>query len=127
MLNELIPLARTLPVKSDEKNLARLKHVKRYGILLHIVDGNEIVGFVEAYRLKEIPAFPVVPWPIDDPGGKYLYVWAAACKNGYVKKLRALRLKFNQCEWLCWHRRKYNNRLHKERINHVPEIIIPVL
>jgi hypothetical protein len=114
-MTSLLELANRLPT-TEEKNIKRISHVLEHGHLVEMKDGNKLVGYAEVYRLKDIPKFPVVPWPKDDPDGEYLYCWAASCERGRIKELIQIgKRRFRLCRWICYHRHKRNNKLHIER------------
>ena len=116
-MKQLIELARGLPIKEDSENFRRINHAIYFGHILLIKEHGRIVGYAEVYRVKESPAYPVTPWPIDDPAGKILYCWAAACEKGYIKKLIDLAKRtFPEVNFICWHRHKRNNKIHLERV-----------
>lgn len=117
MMNDLLALSNRLPTKIPVDHAARIKHCIEHGHIVCLIDNGEVVGYAEVYLLNKPPQYPVIPWPISNPNGEYMYCYAAVCKPGRIKELIKLGKKtFAHCKWLCYHRRKHNNRLHIERI-----------
>jgi hypothetical protein len=116
-LLDILILARRLPCKDDVKNYKRIGHVLTHGHLVVLKVDGEIKGFAECYRMKEIPSFPVMPLPVDDPDGKILYCWSAACERNFIRQLIELgKYNFQTCTHICWHTHRRKNALHLERI-----------
>lgn len=116
-LSEILLLARSLPCKDDAKNYQRIGHVIKHGHLVVLKVEGEIVGFAECYRMKNVPKFPVMPLPVDDPKGKILYCWAAVAKRNHVRNLIILgKRTFPYCSAIVWHTHRRKNALHLERI-----------
>lgn len=110
---ELVELARRLPVKDDAKNIERLAHTERHGFIVKLGVGPDLIGYAEVYRVKEIPSYPVIPYPIDDEDGKILYCFAAVCEDGFIKELVKLGFdRFHDIEMIAYHRRKHDNKLY---------------
>jgi len=119
-LETLVTLARRLPEDDDRENLKRIHHTQKYGHLIVLKEQGKIVGYAEGYRMDHVPDHPVLPLPKDNPDGKYVYCWAAVCEPGYLRKLIQMgKRTFKDCDWICWHTSRKNNRLHAERISHV--------
>ena len=115
LINEAYKLSNRLPMEQQE-NLQRLNHVSKHGHLVFLFSEGRTVGYAEVFRMKEPPAYPAIPWPVDDPQGLFAYVFAAVCEVGFVKDLLEIGAKtFNSCEWICYHRAKRNNKLNVER------------
>jgi hypothetical protein len=111
---EIVALARRLPVRNDEKNIARLMHTEKHGHIVTLKVGGDLLGYAEVYRLKEIPTYPVIPFPVDDPEGKILYCFAAVCERGFIKDLMKLGFDiFKGVDRIVYHRRKHGNRLYQ--------------
>ncbi len=116
-LLDILILARRLPCKDDVKNYQRIGHVLNHGHLVVLKVDGQIVGFAECYRMKEIPSFPVMPLPKDDPEGKILYCWSAVADRNYIRALIALgKRTFPNCSEIAWHTHRRKNALHLERI-----------
>ena len=114
---DVLILARKLPCKDDAKNYERIGHVLNHGHLVVLKVDGEIKGFAECYRMKEIPSFPVMPLPKDDPEGKILYCWAASCFPRFIRQLIELgKRTFPTLEVIAWHTHRRKNTLHLERI-----------
>lgn len=111
---ELVDLARRLPAKDDSKNLDRIRHAFANGHLVILRVGNDILGYAEVYRMKEIPSYPVIPYPVDDIDGDILYCFAAVCNPGFVKDLIKLGFDtFSTVNSIVYHRRKHGNKVYK--------------
>lgn len=116
-LSDILVMARRLPCKDDVKNYQRIGHVLTRGHLVVLKVDGVIVGFAECYRMKEIPSFPVMPLPVDDPEGKILYCWAAVANRNFIKQLIELgKRTFPNCSAIAWHTHRRKNALHLERI-----------
>ena len=106
----VLDLMDRLPVDRDE-NLERLAHTHTYGHILELIEDGELKGYGEVFRLKSVPVYPVIPWPKDDPEGKFLYCFSAVCEKGYIRKLIELGKKtFPECD-IIYHREKKNHQL----------------
>lgn len=115
-IDDILELAERLPVKSRVNHAARIAHCLEHGHLIQLCEGDRIVGYAEVYILNSPPGYPVVPYPVNEAYGDYIYCWAAVCEKGYIRKLiETGKRTFNRCRWLCYHRRKRNNALHIER------------
>lgn len=112
MMQEILDLADELPT-SRKRNLARLLHCGQYGYLVQVIENGELKAYGEGYLLNKIPTYPVVPWPKNEPDGRYLYCYAAVAKKGYLKKLIELgRRTFPNVKAICYHRHKKNHKLY---------------
>ena len=109
---ELIVLARRLPVKDDFRNWRRIHHAKIFGHVLIVRQEGRIVGFAELYRMRYAPDYPVKPWPKDDPEGKVLYCYAAVCEKGFIRELINLAHRTFPGLRIEYHRRKHGNKLY---------------
>src|ERR1700675_3083402 len=84
---QILELAQKLPDVSYNENIERLEHVKKHGHILILRDEGRVVAYAGLYRMKEAPPYPVIPYPVDDPEGEYLYCYAASCEKGRIKEL----------------------------------------
>lgn len=111
---DLLDLARRLPLKDDSKNLERIRHANNNGHLVILRVGRDILGYAEVYRVKEIPNYPVIPYPKDDVDGNILYCFSAVCERGFIKDLIKLGFdSFLTVDSIVYHRRKHGNRVYK--------------
>lgn len=111
---QLVNLARRLPVKDDTENLERITHTRNHGHIVILSVGRDILGYAEVYRVKEIPSYPVIPYPVDDADGKILYCFAAVCEKGFISDLVRLGFDtFSGVETIAYHRNKHGNKLYK--------------
>lgn len=114
----LIDFLNQLPA-TYESTKKRLAHCQKYGKIIFLFKRDVLVGYAELYQLKEIPKFPVIPWPKNDESGEFLYCFATACRPGQIRDLKKLAFRyFPNCKYLCYHRLKRRNKLHIERIHH---------
>lgn len=114
LTEELVSLARRLPIHDDEENRERILHADKYGHIVILNVGPHILGYAECYRVKEIPSYPVIPYPIDDVDGKILYCFAMVCEKGFCKDLIQLGFDtFINVETIAYHRNKHGNKLYK--------------
>lgn len=113
---DIICLAGLLPCGTEENRL-RIEHCRKFGKILKVFHKDELVGYAEVYVMKAPPSYPVIPWPVNDFSGEYLYCYAAACFKGNIKKLWDLAKKeFPSVKYICYHRLKYQNKIHIERL-----------
>ena len=111
----MLDLMDRLPCTREE-NESRLEHTRRNGHVLVLRDGEKISGIAELYRMSYAPDYPV-GWPVDDPNGKILYCYSAACRRNRIKELiKMAKQKFHDCVYIAWHRDKKNHKLYLERI-----------
>lgn len=112
--SQLLQFARRLPVQDDAENLERLHHAEKFGHLVILRVAGDILGYAEVYRMKEIPKFPVIPFPKDDVDGKILYCFAMVCERGFCKDLIKLGFDtFIGIDTIAYHRNKHGNKLYK--------------
>lgn len=112
--DKLIKFARRLPVQDDIENLERLRHADKFGHIIILRVAGDILGYAECYRMKEVPKYPVIPYPIDDVDGKILYCFAMVCERGFCKDLIKLGFDtFINVETIAYHRNKHGNKLYK--------------
>lgn len=112
---DFIDLAKRLP--TDEDPIPRLDHVHKNGHFLYLKISGQLKGYAELYVLNDVPEYPVIPWPKNEQGGKFLYCFAAVCEKGYIKDLIDMAKRtFKDCKYLCYHRHKRGNALHIERM-----------
>lgn len=111
---ELLEMARRLPVTDISENLERLRHTRKFGHIVILKVGRDILGYAECFRVREIPTYPVIPYPIDDVDGKILYCFAAVCEKGFILDLIRLGFDtFSGVETIAYHRNKHGNKLYK--------------
>lgn len=92
----------------------RLAHVEKFGNIVILKVGPDLLGYAEVYRLKEYPDYPVIPYPVDDVDGKILYCFAMVCENGFAKDLIKLGFDtFPSIDTIAYHRWKHGNKLYK--------------
>ena len=112
----VLDLMDRLPVEREE-NVERLNHTLRHGHLLLLKEEGEVKGCAELFRVKRVPAYPVLPWPKDDPKGRFVYCFSAVTeKNRILKLIQLAKEKFSECSHIIWHREKRNHKLYFERI-----------
>lgn len=118
---ELVEFARRLPVHDDGENLNRIQHAKKNGHIVILRDGVKLLGYAEVYRLKSIPNYPVLPYPVDDIDGDILYCFAAVCEDWNIRKLIKLGFEsFAGIKRIAYHRNKHGNKLYIiERVKNV--------
>lgn len=112
---DILCLTEFLPA-SKEEHERRIEHCRKFGKIIKLFSKDELVGYAEVYVMKEPPKHPVIPWPKNETGGEYLYCYAAACFEGWIKELKRIaKLEFPNVKFLCYHRLKYKNKIHIER------------
>ena len=112
----VLDLMDRLPVDREE-NVERLNHTLRHGHLLLLKEDGEVKGCAELFRVKRVPAYPVLPWPKDDPKGKFVYCFSAVTEKNRIRDLINLaKVRFSECKKIIWHTEKRNHKLNFERI-----------
>lgn len=115
-LEEVLNLMDRLPTNRKE-NTERLVHTLKHGHLLLLREDRKIKGCAELFRVKKVPNYPVIPWPKDEPEGKYLYFFSAVTEKNRIRKLINLaKERFPECSFIVWHTEKRNHKLNFERV-----------
>ena len=115
-LLDVLDLMDRLPVDREE-NVERLNYTLRFGHLLLLKEEGKLTGCAELFRVEQIPDYPVIPWPKDNPKGKFVYCFSAVTeKNRILKLIQLAKKRFPECKKIIWHREKRNHKLSFERI-----------